>query len=152
MRVKLLIIITLISVFISCSGKNNTEIVKNQSTEVTARYENGTIKTVKVFQEIDNKKVWVSEVHYHPNATKSMEGTIKNGQRDGEWISWYVDGKIWSKGNFVNGKREGPGVVYFPNGKIQIEGPYNNGNRTGVWRSYDEQGNLISETDYSSKK
>ncbi len=152
MKIKVLIIITLISVFISCSGKKTSEITNNQSTEIIARYENGSMKTVRVFQEIDGEKVWVSEVHYHPNATKSMEGKIKNGERDGEWISWYDDGKIWSKGNFKNGKRVGMGFVYFPNGKVQIEGPYREGNRTGVWRSYNDQGNLISETDYTTTK
>jgi antitoxin component YwqK of YwqJK toxin-antitoxin module len=152
MRTKVLIVILLFGVFVSCTGKKESETAKNRSTEIIARFENGNMKTVKVFQEIDGKQIWVSEIHYHPNGSKSMEGTIKNGLREGEWISWYEDGKIWSKGNFKNGNRDGMGYVYFPSGKIQIEGPYIDGKRTGLWRSYDDQGNLISDTDYTSTK
>ena len=152
MRNNVFIIILIFGVLVSCSDKKAIENTKNQSTEIIARFENGNMKTVKVFQEVDGKQIWVSEIHYHPNGSKSMEGPIQNGLRNGEWISWYEDGKIWSKGSFKNGNRDGMGYIYFPSGKIQIEGSYSDGNRAGLWRSYDERGNLISETDYSAKK
>ncbi len=133
---------------IACTAKQPESNIPANS-EIASSFPDGKPSIVKVFKDIDGKKEWVGEIQFHQNGNKSMEGSIKNGLRYGEWKSYYSDGKIWSKGFFKNGLREGHGLVYYPNGEIQIDGYYAKGERTGIWKSFDEHGNMVSETDYS---
>jgi hypothetical protein len=50
----------------------------------------------------------------------------QNGNREGEWIYYYDNGKIGSKGNYVNDKKEGEWIDYHKNGEIRLKGNYVN--------------------------
>ncbi len=145
MRIYLYLFLGLLLTVCACRPKPLAKPEAKNKTEIVARYENGDPKTVRIFDMKAGQRKWVAEVHYHPNRKKSMEGPVVDDLRDGEWVSWYENGSIWSKGNFRKGIREGYGVVYHLNGKVQIEGDYLNGNPIGIWKSYDASGNLVSE-------
>jgi antitoxin component YwqK of YwqJK toxin-antitoxin module len=130
-------------------GPTELKSVIPANSEIVSTYADGKPKAIKVYTETNGAKEWTGEIQFHKNGTKSIEGAIKNGLHEGEWISWYDDGSLWSKGSFKNGIRDGRGIVYYRNGNIQIEGFYEKGERTGLWKSFDDEGNLISETDYS---
>jgi antitoxin component YwqK of YwqJK toxin-antitoxin module len=46
-------------------------------------------------------------------------------------------------------KRHGHTIVRYPNGAIHYYGEYDQDAKTGVWKTYDENGELVSEVDYS---
>jgi len=149
MRIKLLLVrLFILLAFVGCRQGLSKNPIPQQS-EVIDMYPDGKPKSIKIFDEVNGRKEWVGEKSYYKNGTKSMEGSIINGLREGEWISWYDDGSIWSKGSFKNGLREGHGIIYYRNGNIQLEGFYQKGERTGIWKSYDEDGKLIREVNCS---
>jgi antitoxin component YwqK of YwqJK toxin-antitoxin module len=131
---------------------DSQKTIDSENSEVISSFSDGKPKAIKIFDEINGQKICVREIQFYKNGVKSMEGPITDGLRNGEWISWYDDGSVWSKGTFKNNLRDGRGIVYYRNGKIQIDGYYEKGERTGRWKSFDEEGNLISETDYSGRK
>jgi antitoxin component YwqK of YwqJK toxin-antitoxin module len=152
MRILNVLVLLLLTVeIIGCKQEKPKSVIPENSA-IVSTFSDGKPKLVKVFDVMEGEKVWVKEIQFHKNGTKSMEGRISNGLREGEWISWYADGKVWSKGSFKNGLREGRGLVYYPNGQVQIDGYYENGERSGLWKSWDEHGKLISETDYTKSE
>jgi antitoxin component YwqK of YwqJK toxin-antitoxin module len=42
----------------------------------------------------------------------SEQGSVKNGKREGAWVSNYSDWQIASKGNYKNGKQSVSYVIY----------------------------------------
>jgi len=93
----------------------------------------------------------VSEEYYQNNL-------VKNGQ----YISFYSNNSIKSKGEYVNNLQNGLWTYYFENGKIKGQGNFKNGNgediskssgiprngREGNWKFYYESGKLEQETNY----
>lgn len=135
-------ILFLLLLLLFTGGCTNTTIEKE-------KYDDGKIKSEKVYSEVDGEKVLVKELHYHPNGEKYMEGAYKDNKRHGHWVSWYDNGQLWSEGDFNNGLSEGKWIVYHRTGKKHYEGNFKDGERTGVWKFYDDAGNQINEVDYS---
>jgi hypothetical protein len=67
-------------------------------------------------------------------------GVLKNGKREGPWVTDYVNGQLSWKGVFKSGKREGPWVAYWANGQLRFKGAYKNGDREGPWVGYNSDG------------
>ncbi|MCK5775616.1 MAG: toxin-antitoxin system YwqK family antitoxin [Bacteroidales bacterium] len=111
-------------------------------------YADGSIRSIVDYKISSNDSIPLHQLDFHKDGSKRMEGYFVDGERDGEWLSWYADGDIWSKGYFKNGKRTGKAWVYHPNGKLFMKGTYENGQKTGNWLVFDEDGNLISDTNY----
>ncbi len=103
-------------------------------------FQDGTSKMIIDYQVSFGDSIPIHRVDFHENGAKRMEGSFVDGERDGEWLSWYHDGAIWSKGYFKNGKRTGKSWVYHPNGRLYMEGTYKDGKKTGLWIVYDEEG------------
>ena len=112
--------------------------------EVVATFDNGQASLARVYNR-DNQ--WVRELYYYESGQLRMEGAIRDGQRDGEWISYFPDGKVQSRGFFEKGKRTGKATIYHENGNLYIEGYYKDGEKTGLWIYYDEQGYETSRVD-----
>jgi len=73
----------------------------------------------------------------------SEEGKYIIGLKDGEWRSYYNNGKLKYKGNFIQGNLDGRQSFYYENGKIKEEQYFQMGNREKTWKKYDEEGLLI---------
>jgi antitoxin component YwqK of YwqJK toxin-antitoxin module len=101
-----------------------------------------------------------TDVPYTGKITGKHQGYIKNGREEGFWISYWKNGRVFSKGsrkdnhkvgdwiyywdngqfrnkvNYINGKEEGYVIEYWKNGKVWKKGTYKNGKREGRWVYY----------------
>lgn len=82
---------------------------------------------------------------YYTGGQLYIHGTLRNGERDGEWLSFYENGMLWSRGTYVKGKRQGYAVTFHSSGKKSSEGYYKDNKMTGVWKFWDESGKLVEE-------
>ena len=83
-----------------------------------------------------------TDVPFSGKVTGGGQGEIKNGKRDGPWVSYFENGQLWDKGDYKNGEREGPWVSYFESGQLDSKGTWKNGKEEGPWVSYFENGQL----------
>lgn len=113
--------------------------------KVVSSYDNGKPAKVRVY---NRENQCVREVDYYDNGTVMMEGEMKDGVRNGEWISYFLDGKVQSTGFFENDVRTGKSLVYYENGNLWMDGSYKNGKKSGLWIYYDEQGYETFRYDY----
>ena len=72
----------------------------------------------------------------------SAKGIIdESGKKQGEWIFYYMNGEIESKGKFVDNNKIGSWIFYFDNGKIEQIGSYDkDGFYVGEWKWFYEDG------------
>lgn len=89
--------------------------------------------------------------------TKFDNGSIrsirsyKNGYDHGEWIFYYSNENIQTKGRFNMGKRIGTWQYLFEDGKPwKVQYYDEDGNRIGRWLTYDSTGELIGVDGYSN--
>jgi len=87
-------------------------------------------------------------VKYHDNGQLYYKGTYKNGKLDGPWVSYHKNGRLWSKGTFKDGKEVGPWIEYHKNGQLEEKVTYKNGQRRGSWVRYDNDGRLSFKRTY----
>ena len=64
----------------------------------------------------------ITDVPFSGKVTGGGQGEIKNGKREGPWVSYFENGQLWDKGDYKNGEREGPWVSYFENGQLEHKG------------------------------
>lgn len=134
---KLFVLLALVLTFASCSSQ--------MTEKVEASYPSGKTQTMRYYDRNNN---CVREAEFYESGQTKMEGTMKDGQREGEWTAYFPDGRIQSQGTFKNGKRTGAATVWQENGNLLQEGFYKDGKHVGKWKFYDEQGNLLKEVDY----
>ena len=63
-----------------------------------------------------------------------VEGSYKDGKKDGVWTKWYEDGKQYSKGSYKNGLMEGEWSFYTLNRGLLFN---NWETTTGIFKSGD---------------
>lgn len=97
-----------------------------------------------------NKDGTVEKTEIYRNGFLFKKGIIdKEGRYQGVWESYYLNGKLKSKGEYKDGKKVGKWKFYFTNGKLEQEGFFNsNGEYTGEWKWYYEDGSLLRREDY----
>ncbi len=113
------------------------------------------------FSDVDEKLV--SEEHYknglldgksttyYINKGKPFEVVAyEKGIKNGEWVKYFMDGKIMTRTFYVDGKLQGTFVNYDPNGTLIVKGQYNNGEMDGTWLYYDEKGKLYRKEVYKT--
>ena len=93
-----------------------------------------------------------SEVPFTGKVTGLYKGLIKNGKKEGAWISYYSNGQLESKGNYKNGEFEGEWIRYHENGDLSLKSNYENGKKEGAWISYYSNGQLESKGNYENGK
>ena len=113
--------------------------------KVVSSYDNGQPAKVRIY---NRENQCVREVDYYDNGMVMMEGEMKDGVRNGEWVSYFLDGKVQSSGFFENDVRTGKSLVYYENGNLWMDGSYKNGKKSGLWIYYDEQGYETFRYDY----
>lgn len=130
-----------ISLFLaSCANHRLTEKVINT-------YDNG--QPAKVYY-YNGEGLWVREADFYDDGALMMEGPIVNDLREGDWISYFRDGKVQSTGVYKDGLRVGLSKVYHENGHLWMDGHYTNDHKCGEWVFYDEQGYEIDRRDFGS--
>lgn len=76
------------------------------------------------------------------------EGEYLLGLMNGEWKSYYPDGKLRFKGQYRQGNPDGRHILYYENGRMKEDRYYRNGLRTRTWKKYDELGEVILTITY----
>ncbi len=138
MKMKGLLFWALCLALFSCNSNRLTEKVINT-------YSNRQPAKVYCY---DQQGVWVLEKDYYDNGALMIEGPIADNLRNGDWTSYFLDGKVQSTGTFKDGKRVGPSKVYHENGQLWMDGRYHNDRKCGEWIFYDEQGYEIERKNY----
>lgn len=115
--------------------------------KVVSTYSNG--QPAKVYY-YDQKGQWVREADFYESGAIMMEGPIANNLRNGDWTSYFLDGKVQSTGIYQDGVRVGKSKVYHENGQLWMDGCYKDDHKCGEWVFYDEQGYEIERKDYGS--
>jgi antitoxin component YwqK of YwqJK toxin-antitoxin module len=70
------------------------------------------------------------------------KGLIRNGKKEGLWITFFSDGRALSKAYFKNGILNGPFESYQGNGDVRTIGNYKDGKRSGDWVTYQSSGEV----------
>ena len=66
-------------------------------------------------------------VPFSGKVTGKEQVSIKNGKKDGLWVYYHDNGKLWKSGTFKDGKEDGPFVFYHENGQLWKKGTYKDG-------------------------
>ena len=82
-----------------------------------------------------------TDVPFTGEVEGEWKGSIKNGLKEGPWVTYYDNGQLRYKGDYKNGYQEGMWVYYsLLNGQLIRQGNYKNGKKEGRWESYDFNG------------
>lgn len=139
---KKLSFLTLIFLFIACSGEkvDEKENVIETTFEDEATIEKPEENSV---QDVIEIVPGGSHKEYHPGGQLKIEGQYdQNSQRTGLWISYYENGSKWSESYYVNGIQDGHSLTFFPNGQVRFVGEYKQGEKVGEWTFYNEAGEV----------
>ncbi len=77
------------------------------------------------------------------------DGEYLDGEKHGQWTTYYASGNKRSEGRYDRGKKEGLWIQYWPNGARNSEGTFREDKFTGKYTAYHENGNLASEGWYN---
>ena len=71
-----------------------------------------------------------ADVPFTGGVEGEKQGRAKDGKKEGEWIEYWTNGQLRSKGTYNNGKKEGLWKSYDENGiKTKYAGLYKNGKK-----------------------
>ena len=129
-----------ISLIIITSCKQQINLEEN----VIEFYDNGNKKTIELYEQIKDKRVAKYYKEYYESQQIKIEGSLKNGKREGLWIYYYENGNKWSEGNYIDGLANGKFTQYYENGKLWMYTYYKNGEKTRAIL-FDEKGNVIED-------
>jgi antitoxin component YwqK of YwqJK toxin-antitoxin module len=122
---------------INLSNAANRNSYGNKIEKYTYYYPNGQIRFTLDYS--NDKIVDGKFVEYHQNGQEKSVGYLKNGLRDLEWIEFYENSKIASRGNYSSGSYTFCGVVpyteyyeykigtweyFYSNGELKAKGEY----------------------------
>lgn len=94
---------------------------------------------VKLIYHLKKKLLNGEYVAYYKNGRMATKGQFLNGLRNGEWIDWYHDGKLAIKREYERGYES---IVegWWQNGQTAFKGRYQNAARSGSWLFKDSLG------------
>ena len=94
-----------------------------------------------------------SEVPFTGKITGRLQGSFKNGKKEGAWIivNGSPYGEVRQLGQYKAGKRYGAWVVYFDNNQVWGKGRYQHDKQEGPWIYYFKNGNVESKGKYKTE-
>ncbi|WP_075341304.1 toxin-antitoxin system YwqK family antitoxin [Tenacibaculum agarivorans] len=105
----------------------------NRKNTTTYYYENGKVKEVGNYlffyndrQNSGKNGEWKS---FYDNGKKKSQESYVKGKREGKFVHYYNDGKIKSKETYAKGKKSGECIYYYDNGKVESQGNYIKANK-----------------------
>jgi antitoxin component YwqK of YwqJK toxin-antitoxin module len=91
-------------------------------------------------------------IRWYKNGQKFREGTWKDGKSDGLSTLWYDNGQKWSERTYKDGKEDGLWTRWYDNGKKRFEGTYEDEERDGLWTLWYDNGQKQSEKTFKDGK
>ena len=90
--------------------------------------ENSLVDRNGVKYQQDSQNPYLGEVFdLYNNGNKKLEGSYKNGKKNGKWTVWYENGQKWSEINYKNGKLDELWTQWNENGQKKTETTYKDG-------------------------
>ena len=86
--------------------------------------------------------IFIDEMRLQVRQTSKMQGRIKDGKKDGPWVSYYENGQLSVKGTYKVGQLYGPYTLYHYAGQLEGKGTYKDGKRDGSWTHYHDNGTV----------
>ncbi len=105
-------------------------------------YDNDSSKLFEEFYQINGKREGKCTKYYYNYEIDKEVCNFKDDKKEGEYISYFKNGKIAMVCNFSNDNLEGKCIYYFQNGTISMFCNYFNGTIVGEIIKFDENGNL----------
>ena len=81
---------------------------------------------------------------------KKVLGLIKNGKKEGTWLTYYSNGNLYLNDKYKNGKLDGICENYWENGNLQMKIEYKNGKAEGFVIGYWENGDVWEKGHYKN--
>lgn len=116
---------------------------KGEPQEVVT-YHRGTKNIHQRYQTVNGKPNGKFEQFRADGKTLEIEGTMKDGKRDGEWKYYHPNGKLQSEGTCKEDKKHGWWKAYDTNGNVTLEAEYEEDEQSGMQRVW-KNGELWSE-------
>lgn len=85
---------------------------------------------------------------WYDNGQVMIEGTFKDGKKEGIWKEFLCNGVMKTEGGYQGGVKEGLWIIYYPGGQKHFEGLYHNGEKEGEWIEYTADGRIFARTLY----
>ena len=85
---------------------------------------------------------------FYINGSFSEKGSYIDGQKVGEWRSYYNDKQLIFKGKYQNGLPVGEHIFWYNSGNLFRIGEYVSGRKSGRWIQYTEGGEVFMITEY----
>ena len=83
---------------------------------------------------------------YYANGNQYTTGRYVNGKKEGEWLVYSENGKLWKRYQYANDELNGRYYSYYgKTGSQETVGQYQNGKMTGTWMEYYENGSKKSQ-------
>lgn len=102
---------------------------------------------VRRFQSDGNSEVFFFTENGVPESTGFMQGKL----RVGKWKYFAKDGKtLISEENYKDGELDGEVITYYPDGKPTEIFPYENGKIHGLMKRYSNEGVVLDEVTYKN--
>ena len=117
--------------------------IRSTTTYNLANEKDGVAQFYDTIGEVTNAEIW-------KNDYLIAKGIIdRSGIRRGDWETYYLDGKVKSKGVYKGGEKYGKWMYYFTSGKLEQEGYYDNAGRlTGEWTWFYEDGSVLRTEEF----
>jgi len=160
MNYRILIILSLIFFFFSCSDLETVEVTENGILieSYTKKKSDGTKhgtyisyfptgKKNEESQYVDGK-INGTQFFYHENGRISESANYVNGEYAGKYQKFYESGEQEQEYNYSNGAINGEFRGYYQNGKIKEIVSFKDNEEFGPFKEYHENGNLKTEGIY----
>ncbi|CAL2101483.1 Antitoxin component YwqK of the YwqJK toxin-antitoxin module [Tenacibaculum sp. 190130A14a] len=108
--------------------------------------------TPAIVKEFSSKSDSAFVKFYTPKGKVKSKGWMIGKNREGKWMYYFGNGKVFSEENYKDGKLEGVVRNYYPNGKLTEETYYKEGKKEGSSKVYTDDGILIEEVAYVNGK
>ena len=85
---------------------------------------------------------------YYPTEEIMEQGSFNEGEKDGKWIRWSINGNKLAEANYVQGKKDGKWLIWDERGIKRYEMFYSKGQKIGVWIMWDENGQIANKKEF----
>lgn len=155
-----LLLFALFSIFLSSCNTGGKKQAKDSNTDNDSILVNKTYHSHGgLWKVATGKKVIVDgktkyirhgdykEYYKTPKNVLSSTATYKDGKRDGMYVKYYTDGKIYYQVSYIDGKMDGVKTSFYKDGKKMAETPYKQGCLGEGTKEYSSTGKQIGDYD-----
>jgi len=126
---------------------NDSLICKSDFLKNSSKLDSSRLKDLTFKPISDGKKII-----YYLNGKMYAKGDIKNKKEDGFWTYWHENEKKAREGGYTNGLRTGTHTYWYKNGNIRGVGNFKNDKYHGKWTMHKEDKSEVVEQLYKKGK